>query len=107
MSRCVAVLALNQLITPLCATSFVPTLPLLVTHTLGGTVGLVGQLYACFSFACLLGILAVPALMRRASRYSSHRLRRIRHKDLTPLATRSRQRSRCQKEAQQRRHAPT
>ena len=66
-SRCVAVLALHQLCTPLCATAFVPTLPLLLTQTLGHDVSVVGHLYAVFSTACLVGMLAVAPLMRYAS----------------------------------------
>jgi len=66
-TACVAVLALHQAVTPLCATSFVPTLPLLLTHTLHEPVEAVGRLYAVFSVACLVGMLASAALLRRFS----------------------------------------
>ena len=65
--RCVAVLALHQAVTPLCATSFVPTLPLLLTHTLHEPVEAVGRLYALFGVACLVGMLAAASLLRRVS----------------------------------------
>ena len=65
--RCLAVLALHQALTPLCATSFVPTLPLLLTHTLHQPVEAVGRLYAVFSAACLISMLAVAPLLRHVS----------------------------------------